>query len=161
VVNESDTTLARLDGFVKAFEWINHKTNHGCSYFVLPLPTAASASEALAERFKLPPTSFRVEPIADPEAELRSVFARFLFLFQEPQGDHLVDPRKSFSLFHDFGRDGLLDELAGVVRSLGARSAWRVIPDQQCGELREWCFQDDVMLEVPDRWCLLHFGVSD
>ena len=161
MASDTDTALARLDGFLKAFEWFNHKTNHGCRYFVLPLPDAASAPDALAARFGLPPSAFRVEPLADVDGELRAVFARFLLLFQEPHGDHLTDPRQSFSLSHDFGRAGLLDELAGVVQSLGTRSAWRVVPPQECGELREWCFQDDVVLELPDRRCLLHFGVSD
>jgi hypothetical protein len=161
VASDTDTTLARLDGFLKAFEWFNHKTNHGCSYFVLSLPAAASVPEALAARFDLPPSAFRIEPLADVDGELRAVFARFLLLFQEPHGDHLTDPRQSFSLSHDFGRYALLDDLAGVVQSLGARAAWRVVPLQECGELREWCFQDDVALELPDRRCLLHFGVSD
>ena len=161
MARDTETTLARLDGFLKAFEWVNHKTNHGCSYFVLPLPAAAGVSESLGELFKLPPSAFRVEAIADVDGELRAVFARFLFLFQEPHGDHLVDPRRSFSLMHDFGRDGLLDELAGVVRSLGVRSAWQVVPSLECDELREWCFQNDVVLEWTDGRCLLHFGVSD
>ena len=157
----AELILARLEGFLKAFEWFNHKSNHGCSYFVLPLPDAASLPEALAARFGLPPSAFRVEPLADMDGELRAVFARFLLLFQEPHGDHLIDPERSFSLSHDFGRAGLLEELAGVVRSLGARAAWRVAPPPECGELREWCFQDDVALELPGRRCLLHFGVSD
>jgi hypothetical protein len=122
VASDTDTTLDRLDGFLKAFEWFNLKTNHGCSYFVLPLPDAATAPDALAARFDLPPSVFRIEPLADVEAELRAVFARFLLLFQEPHGDRLTDPRQSFSLSHDFGRAGLLDELAGVVRSLGTRA---------------------------------------
>jgi hypothetical protein len=163
MTEDASTTLARLDGFLKAFEWVNQKTNHGCNYFVLALPPAATVADALADRFGLRPSDFRVEAIPDDDRELRAVFARFLFLFQDPHGDHLSDPRQSFSLTHDSGREQLLDELAGMLRSLGASAAWRVLPHQgqECGELREWCFQDDVVLELPGRMCLLHFGVSD
>jgi hypothetical protein len=153
--------LARLAGFLKAFEWVNHKTNHGCSYAVYQMPKAASVAAALADYFKLQPSDFRVEPIADVDREVREVFTRFLFLFQDPHGDHLVDPRRSFALMDESGRQRLLDELVGVVRSLGTTAAWRVWPSLECGDLREWCFQDDVVLEFPSGLCLLHFGVSD
>ena len=121
MADNTDTALARLDGFLKAFEWLNHKTNHGCNYFVLPLPEAATAPDALAARFGLPPSAFRVEPLTDLDGELRAVFARFLLLFLEPHADHLTDLRQSFALSHDSGRAGLLDELVAVVRSLGTR----------------------------------------
>src|SRR5579859_2496895 len=96
--DDTPLILARLEGFLKAFEWFNHKTNHGCSFFVCQMPKAASVPAALADSFNLKPSDFRVEPIADVDQELRVVFGRFLFLFQDPQGDHLVDPRQSFSL---------------------------------------------------------------
>jgi hypothetical protein len=121
---------------------------------------------ALASYFRLQLSDFRVERLADFERELREVFARFLFLFRDPAGgheygDYLTDPRQSFVLMSESGQQGLLDELAGVVRSLGISAAWRVFANPECEELREWCFQDDVVLELPDRLGLLHFGVSD
>jgi hypothetical protein len=155
------TILVRLEGLLKAFEWINHKTNHGCNFFICQMPKAESVPVALADYFKLKPSDFRVEPIADVDRGMRDVFGRFLFLFQDPHGDHLVDPRRSFSLMDEFGRQSLLDELAGVVRSLGTTAAWRIRASLDCGELREWCFQDDVVLELAEGFCLFHFGVSD
>lgn len=98
-----------------AFEWINHKANHGCSYLVCLLPVAADVAVALAERFKVKPVDVRVEAIANVDDELRNVFRRFLFLFQDLHGDHLEGPHRSFSLMYDFGRDELLDELASVM----------------------------------------------
>jgi hypothetical protein len=165
-VEDSCLILARLEGFLKAFEWFNSKTNHSCSYTVFQIPKAADVPTALAGYFKLPPSHFRVEPLVDLERELREVFARYLFLFQEPKaddgdGNYLVDPRQSFALMHEYGQRQLLDELAAVVRTLGTTAAWRIVPSSECEELREWCFQDDVVLEIPDRLCLLHFGVSD
>jgi hypothetical protein len=97
----------------------------------------------------------------DIDRELREVFGRFLFLYQVLQGDHLVDPRRSFLLMDESGRQGLLDELMGMVRSLGTTAGWRVWPSLECGDLREWCFQDDVVLAFSSGLCLLHFGVSD
>jgi hypothetical protein len=166
VIEDVQTILARLEGFLKAFEWMNHKTNHGCSYHVYEIPKAVDVQTALAVYFKLKPSDFRVEQLPNFELELRAVFARFLFLFKEPvggdkNGDYLVDPRQSFALMSDYGRNGLLDELGGVVRALGTSAAWRVHASLECDDLREWCFQDDVVLELPELLCLLHFGVSD
>jgi hypothetical protein len=163
---DADTVLSRLEGFLKAFAWFNSKTNHGCSFDVYQIPKVADVPAALAAYFKLPPSNFRVEPLAEFERELGEVFAHFLFLFREPvggdpYGDYLVDPRQSFALMDEYGQQGLFDELAGVVRSLGTSAAWRLVASLECGELREWCFQEDVVLELPDRLCLLHFGVSD
>jgi hypothetical protein len=157
---DARTVLARLDGFLKAFEWMNHKSDHGCNYFVVTLPGADDVAVAIAERFSGRPADFHVEAIADVDGELRNVFRRFLFLFQDTHGDHLVDRRRSFSLTHDFGRKALLEHLAGMMRSIGVRAAWRVRPPESCGELYE-CFQDDIVLAYSDGLCLLHFGVSD
>lgn len=166
MVEDTSITLARLEGFLKAFASFNDKTNHGCTFDVYKIPKAADVPSALAVYFKLQPSDFRVEPLADFEREAREVFARFLFLFREPAGGHkygdfLVDPRQSFALMSEEGQQRLLDELAAVLRSLDTSAAWRVVASLECGELREWCFQDDLVLELPDRLCLLHFGVSD
>jgi len=163
---DTDTTLARLEGFLNAFEWLNSKTDHNCTFTVENVTKAADVPSALAAHFKLKPSDFQVEPLINIEADLRDVFARFLFLFREPAeghefGRYLVDPRRSFNLVRDDGRDSLLDYLIGVVRDLGTTAAWRVVASLECGALREWCFQDDVVIELPDRLCLLHFGVSD
>jgi hypothetical protein len=61
----------------------------------------------------------------------------------------------------EHGQNRLLDEVTGVVRSLGTLAAWRVQASLDCGDLREWCFQEDIVLEIPEDLCLLHFGVSD
>lgn len=158
--------LARLEGFLKAFEWFNNKTNHGCSFDIYQIKKSADVPTALAAHFNLLPSDFRVEPLADRQACLREVFTRFLFLFQDPvggkkYGDYLTDPRRSFSLMTEWGRQQLLDELVAMVRSLSPSAAWRVVASLECGELREWCFQDDVVLELPNELCLLHLGVSD
>lgn len=94
------------------------------------------------------------------------MLARFLFLFQDPiegaeHGDHLTDPRGSFVLMSGAGREALLDELMGVLRAFGPLAAWRVAVSTECAPLREWCFQEDVALELPDRFLLIHLGVSD
>src|SRR5262245_22334890 len=132
---DARTILVRLEGFLKAFEWMNHKTNHGCTFIVYQIPRAANAVSALADYFKSPSSNFRLEPLADLDRELREVFGRFLFLFQDLPGDHLVDPRQSFSLSDEFGRKGLLDELSGMVRSLGPTAAWRVWASLDCDAL--------------------------
>jgi hypothetical protein len=160
------TTLVWLEGFLKAFEWFNHKTNHGCNFAVHSIPRMSDVSSALASYFIRPSSDFRLEPLPDFERELRKVFARFLFLFHEPvggdkHGDYLIDPRQSFSLMDEIEREKLLDDIITVMRSLKASAAWRVWASQECAELREWCFQDDVVLELPEQICLLHFGVSD
>jgi hypothetical protein len=162
----TDIIIARLEGFLKAFAWFNDKTNHGCSFSVYQIPRAADVLGALAAYFKLESLAFRIEPLVDFEQDLRAVFGRFLFLFQKPvagcqSGDYLVDPQQSFNLMSEHGRNALLDELGSLVRSFGVTSAWRVVASPECGELREWCFQDDVVLELADRLCLVHFGVSD
>ena len=120
---DANLILARLEGFLKAFEWFNHKTNHGCTFAVIQMAKAAEVPAALASYFGLQPSDFRVERLADFERELREVFARFLFLFREPAGghqygDYLVDPRNrpSIRLLERFGfrLEGLL------------RARWRV-----------------------------------
>ena len=158
---DARTILVRLEGFLKAFEWMNHKANHGCTFALHQIPKAASVVSALATYFKLSPSGFRLEPLDDLDRELRNVFGRFLFLYQDVHGDHLQDPRQSFSLSHEFGKQQMLDELSSAVRSLGTTGGWRVWATLDCGELREWCFQEDVLLEFPTGLCLLHFGVSD
>jgi hypothetical protein len=159
--DQSHTLLARLDGFLKAFEWLNCKTNHGCSFFVCEMPKAGGVADAVADYFKLHASHFRVEPVAEIGRELEEVFGRFLFLFQDPHGDHLVDPRRSFTLMEDAGRQSVLEELAGMLQALEVTAAWRVRPSLECEEMREWCFQDDIALEFPAGMCLIHFGVSD
>jgi hypothetical protein len=157
---DARTVLARLEGFLKAFEWMNHKSDHGCSYFVATLPAGDDIAAAVAERFSGRPAEFHVEAIANVDDELRNVFRRFLFLFRDRHGDHLVDPRRSFSLTHDFGQKALLDNLADMMRAIGVRAAWRIQVPPECGELYE-CFQDDIVVAYSDGLCLLHFGVSD
>jgi hypothetical protein len=164
--DDAGIILARLEGFLKAFEWMNHKTNHGCSFDVHKIPKSSDLQTALAVYFDRQSSDFRVEQLSNFEVELRAVFARFLFLFKEPDrgdknGDYLVDRRQAFSLMRNDGRDGLLEEVGTAVRSLGASSGWRVHASIECEALREWCFQDDVLLELGEELCLFHFGVSD
>ncbi len=166
MVEGADLILARLEGFLQAFARLNDKTNHGCTFTVYQLPKGANAQAALAAYFKAQPSEFRVTRLTDWEREARQVFSRFLFLFRDPiagreYGDYLVDPHSSFVLMSEPGRQSLLDDLAAVFHSLAIAAAWRVVPSPNCQDLREWCFQEDLLLELPDRLCLLHLGVSD
>jgi len=164
-VEDIPIILARLEGILQGFAWFNEKRDHFCTFTVHQIPKAADIPTALASYFKAQPKDFGVGLLPDVERELREVFARYMFLFRHrggnEGGDYLVDPRQSFLLMTESGQDEVLDELAVVVRSLGIRHAWRVEVRLGCDVLREGCFQNDVLLELPERLCLLHFGVSD
>jgi hypothetical protein len=168
-IEDANIILARLEGFLKAFEWMNNKCDHYCSYEIHRLPNCESVQDALAAYFGQQPTDFSVTPIENIGPALRDLLERYLFLFRKPEGkvyggDFLIDEKNVFQLMGKGGPSCLLDELEIVTNSLGVTDCWHVSPKMTCGPIdlfREGNFQDNVVIQIPNQLCLLHFGVSD
>lgn len=155
---EIQIAIARLDGFLNAFEWINHKVDFQCTFYAVQLPDTGSVEEALATYFKAQASAFTIRHMTPFDSELRQLFKRNLLMFQDPKDHHLADHGNNFWLFDEMGQDNMLEEITGVFRALQATAGWHVtFPD----ELSEACFQADVVLKLPGCRCLLHFGVTD
>ena len=156
---EVDSAIAWLQGFLHAFEWFNHKTNYVAALTLDVLPKPGTVRQAVEAHFEGDLKDLTLAPVEDWPAFVRGLLGRWLFQLGEPSMDHLVDPRRSFSLSHDRFREEMLDEmmarLAGAVRPTAVWTA-RV-------QTRGWyeCSYEDVAFEEPDRVLYLHAGWSD
>ncbi len=60
----NETALARLEGSLKAFESLNHWTNHSSSFACAPLPGSAPMTERLENHFGRAPGTLRLLPLS-------------------------------------------------------------------------------------------------
>jgi hypothetical protein len=154
-----ETVCTELQGFLRAFAWINTKTNHGCDYSIYQVPKVLTCTESLGRYFDVPSASVQLTPMADWSQDLSALLEEWLFAYQRTSEDHLVDPRQSFTLTDDYGHRMVIDQLMTKFRQLQPTAGWTA--NVPCEELREFCFQQDVVLESPNHLYLIHFGVSD
>jgi hypothetical protein len=115
--------------------------------------------EAVEGRFPVKVDGLTLTPIADWPAHVRGLLGRWLFQFADRTGDHLADPRRSFSVFDDHFRGMLLDEAVGrLSAAVNPLAVWGV-------EVRTsgWyeCRYEDLAFEEAGQVLYLHAGHSD
>jgi hypothetical protein len=159
VSEQRDLAIAWLQGFLRAFAWFNQKADHGYTFSLDVIPKSSSVEEAIERHFRGEMVRMKLTPVAGWPEVVRGLLARWLFQFQDPRGDHLEDPRRSFSLSHEAFRPMFWEEVMGRLASaVQPEAVWRVEV-----QTRGWyeCDWDDIAFEERDWVVFLHLGVSD
>lgn len=155
----NDSALAWMQGFLLAFEWVNHKADHGYTFSIDAIAKPIGVEQAIRQYFKEELAEIRLAPVADWPAEVRTLLRHWLFEFQDPTFGHLEDVRNSFSLSLESFREQFLERIIQHLQSsLTPVAVWMV--DIELNGFYE-CYWNDVVFEEADRIIFLHFGDSD
>jgi hypothetical protein len=154
-----DPAAAWLQEFLHAFAWFNHKTNYGYTFTLDVLPKPGTVRHAIEALFGDDLTELALAHVEKWPGFLRGYWGRWLFQFRDRAMDHLTDPRYAFSLFNDYLRGEMVDELMGwLTAAIRPSAVWAVRV-----ETRGWyeCDYADMAFEEPGRVLYLHAGSSD
>ncbi len=158
-MDEKTIACGELRGFLEAFARFNDKTNHVYSFNFFTLPHAESVAESVKAWFGGNEIEVTATAVEDWQAIVRGLFGRWLFQFQDLRSDHLADPRRSFSLSDDSGRNAILDWLIATLdKAVRPTMVWSI------AVVTTWfyeCAWDDLVFDSPEERFLLHLGVSD
>lgn len=161
--------IDQITGFLRAFEWINHKSNNGYTFEVTPLPVCESeqtAIEKYRDTFQIQPTEFKysIKPFGTNwRCELYKILERWLLEFQiDPfkSGSCLIDKNKEFSLSVDSLKRNMLNEVLDEIEEISKFSAGFGI-EIDLGKLFYECAYSDFLLMGNEGCLYVHLGVSD
>ncbi|MCG8017745.1 MAG: hypothetical protein JAY97_16150 [Candidatus Thiodiazotropha sp. 'RUGA'] len=161
--------IDRIAGFLHGFEWINHKSNNGYSFEIVPIRVCESEQEAIeayGNTFKIQPDKFEyaINPFGENwRKELYKILEQWLLEFQlDPfkSGSCLFDKNQEFSLSIDSFKRDMLNELLDEFESISRFSKGFGI-ELDLGKSFYECAYNDFLL-MGDEGCLyIHLGVSD
>lgn len=155
-------TLAEIRGFFRAFEWVNHKTNHGYCFEISLAPRTSDIHSAIASHFSTEtPTHLMMNPVDDWRDLLSKTLVRWLlaYLTDHPSIGRLTDESKLFSLSSLSFHDDLINPLIQQIESLSPiESAYTINLDT---EEFYACEYTDIVLIANDHLAFLHFDVCD
>jgi len=155
-------TVAEIRGFFRAFEWVNHKTNHGYSFEISTAdPTGDLTKDVNAHLSAFSPTSLVVQPYNDWRQTLFDSLKRWLlsYLRDHPSIGRLTDKSNTFSLSSRSFHKDMIDPLIAKIESLGAITSGHNIVVETDGFYA--CDYTDIVLETSELLIFLHFDVCD
>jgi len=179
-------TLGKINGFLKAFEWMNHKLNHQYWFFVKDYKKC-SVDEALEQykhSFKNPEKIIVENSEVNSELfnlhyDLYDLFDDLLFAFQKDDNgkDFLIDERFSSFFQDEEGRAEIIKELISWLEIMMYGFECLDNPDKfyelvESGELKVYSVNanadnsydlvyDDILLVGKNKTLLIHLGYSD
>ncbi|MEX1231848.1 MAG: hypothetical protein WEB58_16505 [Planctomycetaceae bacterium] len=162
-----DPAIAWLQGFLHAFAWFNNKSNCGFTFTLDLIPKPTPLQQAIETYFKQKSIEtgfegnlkfeFTLSPVAEWQDVVRELYSRWWFQFSDPSSDHLHDPKGSFSLFIDYFRGMILDEM--MVRMSKAFSPVAVWKVEMQGDGN--CCSESLALEEQERILFLNVAWFD
>jgi hypothetical protein len=166
VIVAADAVVAygELRGLLRAFAWINTKTNHGYTFEFDRLPAAATAEESVClflrshHELEARVTLKRLRGWRTP---VRKSLGRWLFSFMcDDHNGKLDDPRRTFSITERWVRRDMVEWVTDALeQALTPTASWRVELEYGSGFYE--CGWEDFAFEASDGVYLLHLGVSD
>ncbi len=161
--------IDQISGFLRGFEWVNHKSNNGYTFEVIPLPECESEQKAIEkyrDTFQIQPSEFEysINPFgANWRSELYKILERWLLDFQiDPfkSGSCLFDKNKEFSLSIDSFKKDMLNEFLDEIEAISNfKTGFGVELD--LGKLFYECAYNDFLLMGNEGCLYIHLGVSD
>jgi hypothetical protein len=116
--NRLDESYYYVRGLLSAFESLNHKTNHVCSYTLDAIERTATLEEDLARFFDGALASVSLDRIDSWPDHVIALAERWLFAFVNPrEAIHLADATASFSISDRSSQLILADELIQMLRT--------------------------------------------
>jgi len=155
-------TLAEIRGFFRAFQWVNHKTNHGFRFQISLAPRNSDIQAAVASHFSDEnPTHLSITHVDDWRNLLTKTLIRWLlaYLNDGPAMGRLLDEYKSFSLSLPCFYDDMINPLIEQIESLSPIQSAHTIT-VKTDEFYA-CDYTDIVLVASDHLVFLHFHWSD
>jgi hypothetical protein len=167
IIVAADRVVAygELRGLLRAFAWVNAKTNHGYTFEFDRLPAAATVSESvrlfLLEHHELE-ARVTLKRLRGWRTPVRKGLETWLFSFICDSHDgKLDDPHQYFSISERSVRRDMIGWVTDMLESAaGPTAAWRVEIEYGTRQFYE-CGWEDFAFESADGVYLLHLGVSD
>lgn len=166
-MNNFDYRIGYLSGILKAFEWVNGKSNHGYSFTIEPLNGDESLEKLIENDLKTwdETTIVTATPLNNWREEFSKVLQSWLFSYvcidENSFEDCLVESRKnaSFTLFHQGFRDDFVSEFCDELEQLLKVSQALKI-DVNMEKFYE-CAWHDFAFRGKNGSVFIHLGVSD
>lgn len=155
-------TLAEIRGFLRAFEWVNGKTNHGYCFEITLAPLNEDLSAAVAAQFaRDQPTRLTISPATNWRELLNSTLSHWLlkYLQDPPVLGRLEDKSRTFSLSTASCQQEMVDPLVDQIESLSPIQSAHTISVETAGFYA--CESADLVLVAAEHLVFLHFDVCD
>lgn len=166
-MNTYDYKIGKLNGMLKAFEWVNSKCNHGYSFAIETLAGDDDLKNLAANHLKqwYPNATVNSKPVADWRNEFSKMLQEWLFEYvltdknTSNPSDKLREVNGSFTLFYATSRESFtndfcdaLEDAIGVIEIIEVNI-----------ETDEWyeAYWHDFAFKGRNGNVFIHLGVSD
>ena len=161
-MSPNPNAVAEIQGFFRAFEWVNSKTNHGYTFDISTRPKTADINRDVANHFSTYENAeTHVAKVADWRETVFDAMVRWLlaYLKDHYRSGRLEDKSKTFSLSSRSFYKDMIDPLIEQIHSISPVRTGYTVHVETVGFYA--CSYTDIVLDARDCLIFLHFDVCD